>query len=319
MVFGGRVRIVTSIAEGVRPAVYTHDLPHFGWKNWCLGSVLIRVETTDPGGPIQIPRSCLPPVRPSSSGSRPVCAAVRVWWRRAEDFASDVRVALLEDNFAILRKFEKRSSLQSFLSVVIERLFYDQRTRALGRWFASAHAERHGAAADVAAAHRDARWDSERPPRVVGLRRRSRARARSRRAGRAVRPRHAHSAREAFARGPHAHPHAIRHLDDDRRDLESDAVTSATALPAHREAAAATPPRSRRRGIRWLDGGRAGRPAGNGDELRPGSRFAPGPLHFGRGRSSTGARREIVRSTRASLKKRTSSRRTLWSLDLLDD
>jgi RNA polymerase sigma factor for flagellar operon FliA len=65
----------------------------------------------------------------------------------AEDFASEVKVALLEDDCAILRKFEERSSLQSFLSIVIERLFYDHRTRAFGRWFASANAERLGPAA----------------------------------------------------------------------------------------------------------------------------------------------------------------------------
>lgn len=58
-----------------------------------------------------------------------------------------MKLALLEDDFAILRKFEERSSLQSFLSIVIERLYYDHRTRAFGRWFASANAERLGPAA----------------------------------------------------------------------------------------------------------------------------------------------------------------------------
>ncbi|HEV7767020.1 MAG TPA: hypothetical protein VGQ76_18615 [Thermoanaerobaculia bacterium] len=76
-----------------------------------------------------------------------VCRRANLTGADAEDFASDVRVALLENDFAILRKFEERSSLQSFLSIVIERLFYDQRTRTLGRWFASANAERLGPAA----------------------------------------------------------------------------------------------------------------------------------------------------------------------------
>ena len=76
-----------------------------------------------------------------------MCRRAHLLGADAEDFASEVKVALLEDDFAILRKFEGRSTLQSFLSIVIERLFFDHRTRAYGRWFASANAERLGPAA----------------------------------------------------------------------------------------------------------------------------------------------------------------------------
>src|SRR5438874_7177218 len=76
-----------------------------------------------------------------------VCRRARLVGADAEDFASEVRVALLEDDCAVLHRFEGRSSLQVFLSVVIERLFFDRRTRTLGRWFPSAQAERMGAAA----------------------------------------------------------------------------------------------------------------------------------------------------------------------------
>jgi RNA polymerase sigma factor for flagellar operon FliA len=76
-----------------------------------------------------------------------VCRRARLVDADAEDFASDVRLALLQDDYAVLRKFEGRSSLQSFLSVVIERLFFDRRTRMFGRWFPSAKAERMGTAA----------------------------------------------------------------------------------------------------------------------------------------------------------------------------
>ena len=76
-----------------------------------------------------------------------VCRRTRLTGADAEDFASEVSLALLEDDYAVLQRFEGRSSLQSFLSVVIERLFYDRRTRNLGRWFPSAQAEHMGAAA----------------------------------------------------------------------------------------------------------------------------------------------------------------------------
>src|SRR5262245_56729873 len=39
----------------------------------------------------------------------------------AEDFASCVKVKLLENDYAVLRKFQGRSSLRTFLSVVIQR------------------------------------------------------------------------------------------------------------------------------------------------------------------------------------------------------
>jgi len=73
-----------------------------------------------------------------------VCRRARMSGADAEDFASDVRVALMEDDFAILREFAGRASLQSFLSIVIERLMFDQRTRAFGRWVPSAQAKRLG-------------------------------------------------------------------------------------------------------------------------------------------------------------------------------
>jgi RNA polymerase sigma factor (sigma-70 family) len=76
-----------------------------------------------------------------------VCRRARVSGADAEDFAGDVRVALMEGDFAILREFAGRASLQSYLSIVIERLMFDQRTRAFGRWVPSAQAKRLGDAA----------------------------------------------------------------------------------------------------------------------------------------------------------------------------
>lgn len=73
-----------------------------------------------------------------------VCRRAHLMGADAEDFAGDVKLALMEDDFAILRKFEGRCSLRAFLTIVIERLLFDQRTRRLGRWMPSAEAERMG-------------------------------------------------------------------------------------------------------------------------------------------------------------------------------
>jgi RNA polymerase sigma factor (sigma-70 family) len=64
----------------------------------------------------------------------------------AEDFASTVKIALMENDYAILRAWEQRSSLGTYLTIVAQRLLSRERTRMWGRWHASAEAERCGAA-----------------------------------------------------------------------------------------------------------------------------------------------------------------------------
>lgn len=76
-----------------------------------------------------------------------VCRRARLFGADAEDFASSVKLALVEDDYAILRKYEGRSSLATYLSVVIRRLLADERMRARGRWHPSAEAVRAGPAA----------------------------------------------------------------------------------------------------------------------------------------------------------------------------
>jgi RNA polymerase sigma factor (sigma-70 family) len=87
-----------------------------------------------------------------------VCRDGRLSGADAEDFASSARIALLADDCAILRKHEGRSSLDTYLTIVIRRLLVDQR-RAEGRWSASAEAKRRGAAAVLLErlVHRDQR------------------------------------------------------------------------------------------------------------------------------------------------------------------
>jgi len=73
-----------------------------------------------------------------------VCRRAGLFGADAEDFASEAKLALIEEDYAILRKYEGRSSLETYLTVVIRRLLADMRTRTKGRWHASSEAERLG-------------------------------------------------------------------------------------------------------------------------------------------------------------------------------
>ena len=65
----------------------------------------------------------------------------------AEEFAATVRLRLVESNYEVLRKFQGRSSLQTYLTVVIQRLALDARAARWGRWRSSALARAAGPAA----------------------------------------------------------------------------------------------------------------------------------------------------------------------------
>jgi len=73
-----------------------------------------------------------------------VCRRHRLSGAEAEDFAAEVHLHFIERNSEVLRRFEGRSSLRTFLSVVIHRLFLDYRNRLWGKWRPSADARRHG-------------------------------------------------------------------------------------------------------------------------------------------------------------------------------
>jgi RNA polymerase sigma factor (sigma-70 family) len=63
---------------------------------------------------------------------------------QAEEFAALVRLRLIQNGCEVLRKFQGRSSLRTFLAVVVERLFLDARTAEWGKWRPSAEARRLG-------------------------------------------------------------------------------------------------------------------------------------------------------------------------------
>ena len=61
-----------------------------------------------------------------------------------EELASSVHVKLLENDYAVLRKFQGRSSLRTYLTAVITRHFLDERTARWGKWRPCAKARRLG-------------------------------------------------------------------------------------------------------------------------------------------------------------------------------
>ena len=68
----------------------------------------------------------------------------RLTTEEAEEFQSIVRLKLIENDYEILRRFQHRSSLQTYLTVVIQRLFLDYRISLWGKWRPSAEARRSG-------------------------------------------------------------------------------------------------------------------------------------------------------------------------------
>jgi RNA polymerase sigma factor for flagellar operon FliA len=62
----------------------------------------------------------------------------------AEDFGASVRARLIDDDYAVLRKFGGRSSLVAYLTTVVVNVFRDYRNSRWGRWRPSAEAKRRG-------------------------------------------------------------------------------------------------------------------------------------------------------------------------------
>lgn len=76
-----------------------------------------------------------------------VCRRHRLSSVEADDFAAEVRLRFIERNYEPLRRFEGRSSLRTYLTVVVQRCFLDYRNKQWGKWRPSAEAKRLGPAA----------------------------------------------------------------------------------------------------------------------------------------------------------------------------
>ncbi len=61
-----------------------------------------------------------------------------------EEFGSEVKTKLIEGNYAVIRKFEGRSALSTYLTTVIQRLYFQWRVQMWGKWRPSAEAKRLG-------------------------------------------------------------------------------------------------------------------------------------------------------------------------------
>ena len=62
----------------------------------------------------------------------------------AEDFTSDIRLKLCDDDYAVIRKFQGKSNFTTYLTVVINKAFVDHRRRVWGKWSPSSQAKRFG-------------------------------------------------------------------------------------------------------------------------------------------------------------------------------
>ena len=73
-----------------------------------------------------------------------VCRRHRLNAAEADDFRSEVRLHFIERNYEVLRKFEGRCALATYVNVVVQRVFLDFRNRMWGRWRPSTEARRLG-------------------------------------------------------------------------------------------------------------------------------------------------------------------------------
>ena len=76
-----------------------------------------------------------------------VCARRGLRGADADDFASVVKTRLVENDYEILGKFQGRSSLKTYLTAVINRLYLDFQVQRFGKWRSSAEAKRLGTTA----------------------------------------------------------------------------------------------------------------------------------------------------------------------------
>ncbi len=62
----------------------------------------------------------------------------------AEDFAGQIKIKLVDNDYAVLRKYSGKSTLKTYLSAVVLNYFHDYRNHLWGKWRPSAEAVRLG-------------------------------------------------------------------------------------------------------------------------------------------------------------------------------
>jgi RNA polymerase sigma factor for flagellar operon FliA len=73
-----------------------------------------------------------------------ICRRHRLVDMEADDFRSIARLKLVDNDYEVLRKFQGRSSLRTYLTIVLDRVFLDYRNAQWGKWRPSAEAQRLG-------------------------------------------------------------------------------------------------------------------------------------------------------------------------------
>lgn len=72
------------------------------------------------------------------------CRRYRLTPDDAEEFDAIVKLKLVDDDYAILRAYEERSSFATYINIVVQRMALDFRISAWGKWHPSAEAKRLG-------------------------------------------------------------------------------------------------------------------------------------------------------------------------------
>lgn len=73
-----------------------------------------------------------------------VCQRQKLSGSDAEEFDSEVKIRLVDHDYEVFRKFQHRSSLRTYLTIVIQRIYLDFRNHLWGKWRPSAEAQRLG-------------------------------------------------------------------------------------------------------------------------------------------------------------------------------
>lgn len=73
-----------------------------------------------------------------------ICRRSGMSAEEAEEFAAEVKLRLVDDDYAVIRAFQNRSSFEVYIAAVVKRLLLDYRNKEWGKWRTSAEARRLG-------------------------------------------------------------------------------------------------------------------------------------------------------------------------------
>lgn len=133
-------------------------------------SLLVMSKSDSPGEDAESPEQLfLAQIDTIERVIRYVCRRGSLRDEDAEDFESFVKLKLIEKDYGVIRKYEKRASFAGFIFVVVQRMLLDYRIGQWGKWHASAEAKRLGETAVTIEAmlHRDGRTLDEIFPALI--------------------------------------------------------------------------------------------------------------------------------------------------------